>query len=246
MTDTQADDELALFGRFLRARAITADTDSYTKRAPPEPDILFIHPSEGPTAFEVAEIVDQNWARIRGSRRTTDDALRATFESLSEPAKSRIAAAYRNATIGFHFKPGKSRNQRLNKLPRIFEELALLPADTTGPALDEHPACSDVLFNLYIVRLRTSSGPDFHSSDVTSVGDPTVDIIRDKIAKAHSYRTTAPIELLTYMDASAAEFPDDVWRTNVAQYFASQSDIRFRRVWIFNIRTDIAHLVFGT
>jgi len=243
MRDSQSRDELAIFGRFLSARGLQVDPARYSKRPEPEPDILFDDDS-GLVAFEVVEIIDEDWARILRSTQALNSALRDAFNALPPATRSALGSAYRDADIGFHFKPGMSRNRRLNKLPLIFAELAKLPADTAGPALDEHPACGDVLFNSYIHRAPSIQGPHFYSSDVTSVGDATVDAIEDKVSKAVNYQSNAPIELLAYTDANAAEMPDDVWRANVAAYLATKPVIRFRRIWIFNTSTDTAHLVF--
>ena len=245
MRDLQSQDELELFARFLRVRGLDADPTRYSKRSEPEPDILFDDPSEGRIAFEVVEIIDEAWARVRGSTPTLTDGIRRAFQSLPESTKSAITTAYRDADIGFHFKPDVSRNRRLRKLPGIFAELAKLPSGTSGPALDDHPACREILFNLYIHRAQSILGPHFHASDVTSVGDATVETIQAKIGKAETYRTTAPIELLAYTDANAAELPDGVWQANLAEYFASNPVIRYRRIWVFNIRTETAHLVFA-
>jgi hypothetical protein len=244
MKDAQSQDELKLFGRFLLTQGLPNDSRFFSKRPEPEPDILFNHPSEGPIAFEVVEIIDEAWARVRGSTPTLTASLRSSFEALPQPTKSALVQLYRDADIGFHFKPGVSRNKRVNRLPAIFSELGKLSPGTHGPALDEHRSCADVLFNVYIHRAPAMPGPHFHTSDVTSVGDATVDTIQGKVEKAATYQTVVPIELLAYTDANAAEMPEDVWQANLAAYFASGPSIRFRRIWVFNIRTDTAHLVF--
>jgi len=241
----QSKDELEIFGRFMTARGMQAKPALYRKRPDPEPDILFDHPTEGPIAFEVVEIIDENWARVRASTKTLTKAVRTAFESLPEPTRLSLTRKYSDADIGLHFKPGMSRNQRSNKLPGILTELAMLPAVTEGPTLDEHPPYADVLFNIFVHRAPSISGPHFHASDVTSVSDETVATIRGKIEKADRYQTTAPMELLAYTDANAAEFPDDVWQSNLKEYFALNPVVRFRKIWVFNVRTDTVNLVFA-
>ena len=54
--------EIDFFLRFLVASELPYDANSANKRNPPEPDILCVHATEGPVAFELMEICDSNLA----------------------------------------------------------------------------------------------------------------------------------------------------------------------------------------
>lgn len=55
--------EVALFPRFLEALGLPIDRSSIEKRAPPEPDILCAHQTEGKIAFELVELCDPRLAK---------------------------------------------------------------------------------------------------------------------------------------------------------------------------------------
>lgn len=69
--------EVALFLRFLEASNLPIDRSSIEKRAPPEPDILCAHQTEGKIAFELVELCDPRLAKsiaeLDGSYLRTSD-----------------------------------------------------------------------------------------------------------------------------------------------------------------------------
>jgi hypothetical protein len=58
------DREVEIFSRFASASRLSIDPSTIEKREPPEPDILCVHNDEGPLAFELVEICDQNLAKF--------------------------------------------------------------------------------------------------------------------------------------------------------------------------------------
>lgn len=69
--------EVVLFLRFLEASNLPIDRSSIEKRAPPEPDILCAHQTEGQIAFELVELCDPRLAKsiaeLDGSYLRTSD-----------------------------------------------------------------------------------------------------------------------------------------------------------------------------
>jgi len=139
MKDPQTQDELAIFGRFLAARGLQIDPSRYSKRPTPEPDILFTDQTNEVVAFELVEILDQNWARVLNTTHTLNKALRAAFEALPESDNTDFVRKFSNADVGFHFKPGVPQNKRIHSLPKILARLRTLPKGYAGPAIDEDP-----------------------------------------------------------------------------------------------------------
>lgn len=237
MSDTHGDRELAVFTLFLAARGIPPDTVQFEKRDKPEPDILLSLPANEQVAFELVELIDQGWARHLNTIPAMQDLLESTYASLPGPTRTAFRDLYGDADIGFTFNEQATRSQRRIALPTIFAAMLDLPPSLTGPALEADPRFSKTLEHIYIGRapvLRsTGKGPIFHTSGGMSVGDPTVVQVAAKFALASTYKTSAPIELLAYIDRNA-QFPEDVWKERLSLFLQGQADIPFRRVWVLD------------
>lgn len=61
--------ELAVFANFVRIAALPIAVATVEKRAPPEPDLLCTHSTDGKLAFELVEICDSNLARALSNPR---------------------------------------------------------------------------------------------------------------------------------------------------------------------------------
>src|SRR5262249_48664946 len=120
------------------------------------------------------------------------------------------------------------------------------PDRHTGSAFERDPVFAGVLRSVWIGRRPRLVGPLFNPDASAWVGDPTVPAIGEKFWKAFGniYKTDHPIELLAYIDGTPM-LPEDVWRSALAEFIASQQEpLPFRKVWVFDCgegRVLLAH-----
>jgi len=232
----QGDQELQVFDAFLTARGITAAPGSVTKRNPPEPDLLFRQSDGSVVAYELVELLDEDWARTMGGRAGLERALRDHLEALPATVAARFKAKYGDADLSLFFSERTSSNQRRQLIPRIFEKLLDLPDRHTGSVFERDPAFAGMLRSIWIGRRPALPGPLFNPDASAWVGDPTVPAIGKKFRKAFAtaYVTPHPMELLAYIDGNPM-FPESVWRPALEELVDSQVDrLPFRRVWVFD------------
>src|SRR3989442_5084534 len=113
-----------------------------------------------------------------------------------------------------------TKKRRQQAFVLSLSELLKLPDNFEGSTLENDSRYEGIIQDVFIVRGQRLVGPLFHPSEGTSIGDPTVQAIKGKFAKAATYKTTAPIELLAYVDRNAM-FPDDVCQPNLEQFVAT-------------------------
>lgn len=238
------DRELSVFTRFLAARGISAAQEHSSERPEPEPDILFAFPGQESIAYELVELLDQGWGRHMSDMGAIYAALKETHAKLSLGTKSVFDAKYRNADIGFAFTNQSTNRQRVAAMPSIFAAMLDLPDGVEGPALEDASGFAAVLEHVFIGRVDSLVGPIFHPSGGLWVSEPTVPTLQAKFAKAETYRTAAPIELLAYIDRNA-QFPEDVWQANLADFLNGVAAIPFRRIWVLDLKSDKLHCPYS-
>lgn len=72
--------EKLIFSEFVELSGGNYDLHTVKKRPTPEPDILCVHETEGPIAFELAELCDSNLAKGYANRERTP-----IFQRTSDP-----------------------------------------------------------------------------------------------------------------------------------------------------------------
>ena len=232
MGKERGDDELEVFRRFAVAAGLHNSHDCGEKRRSPEPDILF-HPADGePTAFELVELVDQDYAGRIGLLIGTKTALRTYYEALPPFQRKPFDLKYGNALLYFRFRASLTFKRRRAAFGAIFDELLALPNDFIGDAFEDECTLSQVLEGVSISRGRFV-GPIFDPESVGWIGDPTVPSIREKFTK--SYSTPHSIELLAYIETNPM-FPDEVWIADLEEFLSAQPrPLPFRRIWVFDL-----------
>lgn len=232
MRNSQAKEEVRVFLSFAEVAATHLNLATVQSQDPDqhEPDIGCIDSIEGRRAFELVELLDNNYARRREGHPKTELALYDHFEKqLPTKSKAIFEERFSNASLNFQYVNGLTENQRKKIIPRVFEKLVLLPKDFTGCAL-EH----DFPGILNAVNIsHGKSSLTFSVSPGGWLGDPTVSRIESKFLKR--YHSVCPIELLAYIDGNSM-FPEVVWRGNLNKYLASKSKpFPFKRIWVFDL-----------
>ncbi|MEW6690721.1 MAG: hypothetical protein AB1452_16710 [Pseudomonadota bacterium] len=165
-----------------------------------------------------------------------EEMLRAALSGLPADEQAVFKAKYADADIGVSFAQAATTNQRRNALPKILRAMIDLPDGVAGPILEDDHRFRGILECIYVGRSHhfKPQAPFFHASGGMSVGDPTVELIADKIKKARSYTTAAgAIELLAYIDINA-QLPDDIWTESLTNYLANCKEVPFRRIWVLD------------
>ena len=227
----RAGHELEVFRQFAVAAGLSTSQDCGEKRKWPEPDILFQDADGSYTAFELVELLDQEYRGRIGLLVATKTALHIHYEGLPNPELALFDAKYSNALLYFCFLPTLTFKRRRAAFGRIFARLLTLPNGFSGDAFENDPDLSDVVSSVSVLRGRFV-GPIFDPESIGRVGDPTIPVVQQKFAK--TYKTPHPIELLAHIETNPM-FPDDVWIADLEAFLASQSyPLPFRRIWVFH------------
>lgn len=239
MRNSQTEGEIEVFRAFAEAAAPGIDLATIETRRPPEPDILCLDSNQGLRAFELVELLDNDYARRVGQLFGTKSALYAFIEKLPAEERAAFEARFHNALLYFRYTDRSTLNQRRSSLPRVFEKLAALPEDFAGDALENDPEFSGLLKGVSVSRGRFQ-GPILDPESGGWIGDPTIPNIAAKFGK--KYEAVCPVELLAYVDGNPM-FPDEVWLANLVEHLESEpKPFTFKRVWVFDLRSKTVKL----
>ena len=240
MPRQHADRELGVFVSFVEISGLDIDLDSVRKLEPPPqvPDIFCRTTSNEALAFELVELLDNNFAHGMSRHFEDKELLGRLHENLPSEKRKRFYALYHDADLQFGLDPKATHNILKQTLPLAFDELLNQP---------EHFQDEITTFNdrklrevLRFIRVnRGVQGPLFDIESYIRIGDPTVDRLRDKFEK--KYESSCPIELLAYIDGNL-KFPDNVWKPKVVQFLEGCSSYgQFRKIWIVDVYAKMVH-----
>lgn len=223
--------ERLIFESFAQVAGLYTDGATIESRSPPEPDILLRTASGNALAFELVEILDQEFSQSIQRGFKTKELCEAYLASMPGISRQLFMEKYRNADIFVSFRPPTTTRRRKNSLPVVFERLLALPDGLEGDVLWDIPGLTTVLEHATISRGRFV-GPMFDTSETLWVGDPTVAAIESKLDK--TYESPHELSLLAYIETNPM-FPDDVWLGNLAEYESELSDAcQFSHIFVFD------------
>lgn len=231
--DMQAATERVIFEAFLHCDgAPPVDTATIETRRPPEPDILCNVSGMGPTAFELVEIVEEDWAQLVSNQIRLEKSLYLAHEQTGEP----LSDAYADALIYLRCLPKVPIKQRERVIPALFDFLMMLEPGVKGDiSIGDSSDLAGIVRSVHVSRGDFGPGPFFQVEAVKAISDPTAPSIR---AKWHRhYQTPYAIELLAYYDWHPTT-PEVMWIGEVRRFIeANWATSPFRRVWICDIAT---------
>ncbi|MEJ8855927.1 hypothetical protein WKW79_15210 [Variovorax robiniae] len=226
--------ERLIFEHFARTMGLLPH-GTFTSQPEPEPDILYVAADGTSQAFELVEIIDQDYSASLGQSFITKDACNAYLDNLPAPQATAFRSAFRNADIALTFCDNMSGRRRKNALPAIFRHLAVLPDGFTGDVFKGGNPLKTILSYAHIGR-GSFAGPIFNTTSVTWVGDPSVDALKGKMAKR--YTPQGQLNLLAYIDGNPM-FPDDVWLADLEDYLGTlDTECQFARIFIYDCGTS--------
>jgi hypothetical protein len=232
--------ELRVFRAFADVMGLKTVGAKIEKRPPPEPDVLYQSPDNEACAYELAELMDESYARLMGQLFRTKNALYEYHKNLSDRQRTEFNRRFGNALLYFRFGNSTTLSQRRGLLSKVFDRLLELPEDTQGIVLKDE---FEGMRRGVSISRGNFNGPVFDPESVGSIGDPTKKVLGQKFQK--TYQTPHPIELLTFIDQNLM-FHDDVWVGNFREFLEAQAKPwPFRRVWAFDLRKRAVKLKFS-
>jgi hypothetical protein len=232
----QTDSELRVFSIFVACCGEPIDPCSVTKENPPSPDISCKYTNGDVVSFELVEFLEQGFARTYGFQSRVVSALNEHFRKMDARDRATFLTLYGDADIQVNFQDDCSSGRALQAIPQIFRELLLKPAgfeDLIDTFSD--PGLLRAVLSISVQRANIR-GPIFDSPSGGFLDDPCVDAIAQKLRK--SYTTTAPIELIAYIDRNPM-FPEDVWKPQLTSFLGGLPSIApFRRIWVLDLNTQ--------
>lgn len=229
--------EREVFAQFAATARLVVRPDSITSQRPPHPDVLCEIDGRGPVAFELIRLVDESWAAGIALMVTTRERVRTYFDALEGPQGDAFRGKFRSAMIGLQFADGAPLRDRLAALPGLVSDLMAHEGEGSDPEIDLSTRTQHVIERAAIYRGRFS-GPVVDVSHASMIGDPTLDLLREKLRRT-DYDVTHPMELLAYTDGIDLLLPYDLWLPKFEGIIRELVDgSAFSRVWVYHASSD--------
>lgn len=229
MNRKAAERELRVFRNFAEQCPLGIVPESIESANPPAPDILCTTKSGERIAFELVELIDQDYARGLDVLFKTLKMLSELPQRLPEDLRERLIKQLGGgAFISFDFVASLPLRDRENAAVDALRWLL----DRREAIEDHNDVDGDLRSRVSIVHVRPWKWElRFDSSSFSRLEDPTIERLQAKFGK--TYRSEYPIELLMYTEIDLI-MPDDVWRPTVEPFIHSNIDRSpFRRVWLY-------------
>lgn len=223
--------ERLIFQLFAESSDLLSYGDRVENRTPPEPDILLIQSNGSIRAFELVEILDQDYSSLTQRQLATKCDCHDYLKAMQEPSKTQFMKKYGDANIYIEFEGSLTRRRREQSLQQVFDFLLRLPEEVCGEVSLEGESVQNLINYLNISRSNLV-GPLFDIQSLVWVGDPTKGLIRKKLEK--TYKTSHPISLLAYIETNPM-YPDDVWLAELDTFLCDlKNDCQFEFIYVFD------------
>lgn len=238
--ETTRKHERFTFERFCRAASIDIAADSIAQPEPPAPDILAVVVGEGPRAFELVRLDDDDYLAALNRFLAVPAILERAFEALSAERLGTLKRRYADAELTLHVDTTFGERDVRAALPRLWKILEELPDRFEG-AKDLRLQRRDPLEHMLVVRTLSVDRRLFR---VIASGFPSP-VRADRITRTlqKRYETAEPLELLAYCHAGELAFVADPAALEAATVEHLPTS-QFRRVWIYEGLIDRVSRVF--
>jgi hypothetical protein len=237
----QTAEELTVFQSF--AKHYATELTGIEARNPPEPDIRCKSSHGDVLAFELVELIDQEYARALSAMFTLTAEFEKYFKSLSGNPRQLLDATLKNAAVFVKYTETATLQQKRSVVPTIFKFLeSLKPADSGDFQTDGAGSLNSVVNKIRVLR-GNFNGPSWNIVTAGLLDDLPINRISDKFAK--SYSTDAKkIELLAFFQTQPLPVPDFVPLIEDSVRSAIGSS-RFSAVWIYSVGSDevLSHIL---
>ncbi len=234
----QDEREKEVFKSFIEDAGLECSINSFEerfkKRYPPAPDILYEFKDSQYVAFELVEILDNEFKNrnVRYSR--TNKMFKNHLKKMPSNEQKIFREKFENALLYFHFNDNCSTKQRESVLEQLFYILQSLKSD-----YEDEIEISDFKLRKTVkfitIRRNCPAGPTFECNAGGFVGFDIIETLEKKSLK--KYCSDHPIELLVYIDTNPLH-PGDYWKEEVLDYLRRNFNKScFRRIWIYKTQS---------
>lgn len=216
---------------FAAVCPLAIDPCSVESRPEPEPDIACRSEKLGCLAFELTQLIDDNFMpRIALMSHTKRDLIQALENELSDHESQAFRERHCNAAISFTFDPDANLSRRRAVMADAMRALLELPDGHTGLGLRDHPDFHPILQHVAISR-GNFEGPILDADSTGWLSDPTRNALRRKFRKR--YETSNPIHLLMHIEIDLLP-PEDAWQAEIDNAVDELERSSFDAIWVFD------------
>jgi hypothetical protein len=228
---SKADREKEVFEKFSMVAPFKVLPGSIESRPPPEPDILCQLDTFEYVAYELTELIDQEYMARLGLMFSTKQYLDSYWTTNLNPVDSRhFRDKYRDALINFEYCQESSLRDRKAVAAIAFSKLLDLPDNSEGEFFKSDPELMPNLKWIQICRVGIPE-PIIDVASAGWLGDPTEPTIKKKFSK--TYETEHPIELLAHINWGIMPL-EDVWKASADNVSSMISGSPFRKFWVYD------------
>lgn len=230
----QTAEELSVFQCFAKHYAV--GVTEIEKRDPPEPDIRCKRSDGVVVAFELVELIDQEYARALSAMFTLKTEFEKSFKSLSRKPRQLLNHSLKNAAVFVEYAETATLQQKRSVIPAVFKSLEFLNPSDEGNLLADGPSSlKPVLKKLRVLR-GNFNGPSWNIDTAGLLDDLPINRISDKFSKRYS-SDAKKIDLLAFFQSQPSPLLDfiPVIETAVRSGIGSS---QFSAVWIYSATSD--------
>jgi hypothetical protein len=226
-----ADDAEQYFG-------FTVLPETISSRQPPEPDILCQVADQGPVAFELVEILEQDAAELTSKMSTLREALLEHQGVLIPEDIEQLTRKFALSRVAIGFDYDKPLRELQAAIPKIYTWLIHV-VDGKAPGEAVVPVVPTELRGaVRFVHLQPSPHAEIDVHFSLSLGNTPFSRVSRKLV-CNRYSTDVPIELLAYSH-DQPWLSDESWIATAKSTFTPLMDdsIRrghIRRIWVYNV-----------
>ncbi|MDQ7842103.1 MAG: hypothetical protein RDU83_13945 [bacterium] len=230
---SKAERERHIFRLFARAVPLAIKPNSVRSgRGDRAPDILCRLSTDERVAFELAQIIDEDFAKGFSDTLRLKVALDETLAGSPAPFRDAFAQMFSNSLIGLFFGNHLTLQRRRAALKPLLEYIGTLGPNAVGEFFPSQPPLRDVVRMVTVFR-GAFTGPVLEPVGGGFIGNPILAVLEGKFRKV--YPTCLPIELVAYYDLQL-EPPLSIWEPEVSRYAPEAlPKSQFRRAWVFSV-----------
>ena len=233
----QAEREKEVFKSFIEDAGLECSINSFEKRCPPAPDILCEFKDSQYVAFELVEILDNEFKNRNVRYSGTNKMFKNHLKEMPSNKEKIFREKFENALLYFHFNDNCSTKQRESVLKQLFDILQSLESDYEGTinSSDFKPKMLAKFIGHITIQRNYSAGLTFECNAGGFVGFDIIETLEKKYLK--KYCSDHPIELLVYIDTNPL-LPGNYWQEEVLDYLRRNFNKScFRKIWIYKTQS---------
>ena len=242
MIERNEKEEVEIFKAFANACELPFRLDSIKKTYPPNPDIQCEVSGTGLLAFELVQIMDQNYANLLKKNRDTRERLDEHLYNLPNKKKVCFDQLYSNATISLDFQNNCTFCQREKLLQKTIDHLLTLNEKFEGNTSVNISKNKDK--DLLIIKISRNhfNRIRFRVNFASFFTDLTIPTISSKLKK--TYKSEYPIHLLVHFNLTPM-VPEDIRLSSVKDFFKNNKQkFQFEKIWIFDFQNKEIKFVY--